>query len=89
MIETLLQLTSFLDVLTCSLLMFYNNCDWAQIIVIKLSMNDWSLPKCSEYFYNLKIKNNITYVIGTRVSFTLSSLNRIELRFNTNSLAPS
>ena len=85
----MLQVTSFLDVLTCSLLMFYNNCDWAQIIVIKLSMNDWSLPKCSEYFYNLKIKNNITYVIGTRVSFTLSSLNRIELRFNTNSLAPS
>ena len=89
MIETLLQLTSFLDVLTCSLLMFYNNCDWAQIIVIKLSMNDWSLPKCSEYFCNLKIGSNRTAVIGTRVSFTLSILNRSELKFNTNSLARS
>ena len=25
------------------LLMLNNNCDWAQIIVIKLSMDDWSL----------------------------------------------
>ena len=33
------------------LLMLNNNCDWAQIIVIKLSMDDWSLTICPTLFY--------------------------------------
>ena len=59
--ETVLQYIK-LVVFTYALIMLNNNCDWVQITVIKLSKDDWSLPRCPTEFVNSSYDNKMVSV---------------------------